>query len=107
MRRATVKIYDIRAGILTEDSPMLYTFQYDPGYSGPPVSLTMPVRDEPYAFKNFPPFFDGLLPEGVQLEGLLKKHKIDKSDYFQQLLVTGQDLVGAVTIEEFTPAVNS
>ena len=100
MRRAIVKTYDIKAGILTENDQKHYVFQYGIGYEGPPISLTMAVRDKPYEFDTFPPFFDGLLPEGIQLEGLLKMHKIDKADYFKQLLVTGQDLVGAVTIEE-------
>ena len=100
MRSAIVKIYDTRAGILTENSPTQYLFQYDADYNGPAISLTMPVRGKPYEFESFPPFFDGLLPEGTQLEGLLKTHKIDKHDYFMQLLKTGQDLVGAVTVEE-------
>lgn len=101
MRRAIVKIHNTKAGILTEDNQKHCVFEYDNGYEGIPISLTMSVRDEPYEFETFPPFFDGLLPEGIQLEGLLKIQKIDKTDYFKQLLVTGQDLVGAVTIEEF------
>ncbi len=99
MRKALIKIHDTKAGTLVE-SHMHYVFQYDLGYDGPPISLTMPVRDDAFEFESFPPFFDGLLPEGIQLEGLLKKCKIDKTDYFSQLLVTGQDLVGAVTIEK-------
>ncbi len=99
MRKALVKIHDTKAGILTEENPKHYTFQYDLEYNGSPISLTMPVRSEAYVYEQFPPFFDGLLPEGTQLEGLLKKYKIDKKDYLTQLLVTGQDLVGAVTIE--------
>ena len=100
MREALIKIHNIRAGILKEENQRHYVFQYDLGYQGPPISLTMPVREEGYEFESFPPFFDGLLPEGIQLEGLLKKYKIDKNDYFQQLLATGLDLVGAVTIEK-------
>ena len=99
MRKARVKIHNIEAGILNEENNNHYIFLYDSEYEGPPISLTMPVRDKPYEFKSFPPFFDGLLPEGIQLEGLLKRHKIDKKDYFEQLMVTGQDLVGAVTLE--------
>ncbi len=102
MRKALIKIHNIRAGIFLEESPESYIFQYDKEYEGTPISLTMPVRNEAYEFKNFPPFFDGLLPEGIQLEGLLKRYKIDQNDYFQQLLVTGQDLVGAVTLENIT-----
>ncbi len=100
MRRALIKIHNSKAGILTEESQMHYIFQYDPDYDGPPISLTMPVRDDAYEFESFPPFFEGLLPEGIQLEGLLKIFKIDKKDYFSQLIVTGQDLVGAVTVEK-------
>ncbi len=103
MRKANVKIHDIQAAVLTEHNPKHYVFQYDFGYEGYPISLTMPVIKQPYEFESFPPFFDGLLPEGIQLEGLLKKHKIDKIDYFSQLLVAGKDLVGAVTVEEFNP----
>ncbi len=53
-----------------------------------------------YTYASFPPFFDGLLPEGNQLDGLLKIRKIDKDDYFSQLMAVGGDLVGAVTVEE-------
>ena len=101
MRKAIVKIHEIQAGVLTEHNPNHFAFQYDSSYEGSPISLTMPVTNQPYEFETFPPFFDGLLPEGIQLEGLLKKHKIDKTDYFSQLLVVGNDLVGAVTVEEF------
>jgi serine/threonine-protein kinase HipA len=58
----------------------------------------MPVRREPYCYNTFPPFFDGLLPEGIQLDGLLRSNKIDKQDYFSQLFAVGGDLVGAITI---------
>lgn len=102
MRKAIIKVYDKRAGILSQINPEHYVFQYDKNYYGPPVSLTMPVRIKPYEYDFFPPFFDGVLPEGVLLEGLIKKHKIDKTDYFQQLVLTGQDLVGAVTVEEYS-----
>ncbi len=43
---------------------------------------------------HFPPFFDGLLPEGYQLEGLLKFGKFDRNDLFSQLMAIGEDMVG-------------
>ena len=52
-----------------------------------------------FSFDGFPPFFEGLLPEGIMLEGLLRQLKIDANDYFSQLLATGKDLIGAVTVE--------
>jgi serine/threonine-protein kinase HipA len=101
MRKAKVFFNFHPAGCLTEEVfGIRYTFAYDPTYAGPPVSLTMPVRPEPYFFEEFPAFFDGLLPEGVQLEGLLKQRKIDRDDKFSQLLAVGADTVGAVSVED-------
>ena len=60
----------------------------------------MPVEQKEFEFNEFPPFFDGLLPEGIMLESLLKQKKIDKTDYFSQLIAVGADMVGAVTVEE-------
>jgi serine/threonine-protein kinase HipA len=98
-RRADVRVHGTSAGVLTEvEKGKKYSFTYLPGYSGPPVSLTMPVRNELYVFEEFPPFFDGLLPEGVQLDSLLRRLKIDKTDFFSQLLAVGADMVGSVTV---------
>ncbi|MBU0681153.1 MAG: HipA N-terminal domain-containing protein [Proteobacteria bacterium] len=101
VRNAKVFFEDDFAGLLVEvDGGRVFYFQYDPGYSGPPVSLTMPVQDETYRFDEFPPFFDGLLPEGFHLEALLRQKKLDRSDKFGQLLIIGADTVGAVTVKK-------
>lgn len=99
MKQALVLVNDISAGIL-EKLDGKYRFQYQANYQGPPVSLTMPITDSVYEFEEFPSFFEGLLPEGILLEALLRKYKLDKNDYFGQLLKVGKDVVGAVTIEE-------
>ncbi|MGO9470081.1 MAG: HipA N-terminal domain-containing protein [Isosphaeraceae bacterium] len=64
-----------------------------------PVSLTMPLRPEPYVSKGLHPFFENLLPEGWLLEVSSKKLKISKGDAFGLLLATCGDCVGAVEIE--------
>ena len=92
-------VHGNRAGVLTEVSPAEYYFEYDENYEGEAVSLTMPLNHKKYGYKSFPPFFEGLLPEGIMLEGLLRIAKIDKIDYFSQLIATGNDLVGAVTVK--------
>ncbi len=94
--------FDKFCGTLSFDGNV-YAFQYLPTYQGPPVSLTMPFRLEPYIYVTFPPFFDGLLPEGYQLEGLLRILKIDRRDYMGQLAAVGSDMVGTVTVKE-TPS---
>lgn len=98
-KTARVRMHGKPAGMLVAESDGTYSFHYEPGYDGPPVSLTMPVREAPYIFDRFPTFFDGLLPEGWQLEALLRRAKLDRHDYMGQLLTVGSDLVGAVTVE--------
>ena len=103
MRKAKVFVKGIEAGVLCElNQGVEYTFEYFKGYNGLNISLTMPISQKKFNFKNFPPFFEGLLPEGIQLEGLLKIRKIDRNDLFSQLIAVGDDLVGVVTIKELT-----
>ena len=104
MRKAKVFANNIESGTLMElEFGKRYRFEYLEDYSGVPVSLTMPAASQKaYEFDSFPPFFDGLLPEGYQLEGLLKIGKIDRNDFFAQLMAVGDDLVGNVTVKEIT-----
>lgn len=101
MRKARVFMHGVEAGVLEELDRKHYTFTYLNDYKGPPISLTMPIANKTFEFEHFPPFFDGVLPEGDQLSALLKGYKIDYQDYFSQLVAVGKDLVGAVTIEEW------
>ena len=101
MRKAKIYVKGVEAGTLTEvRQGKEYIFEYDEGYEGLEVSRTMPKNILVYKFDTFPPFFDGLLPEGIQLEGLLKIRKLDEKDYFSQLIAVGDDMVGAVTVKE-------
>lgn len=101
MRRAKVYNFGIHAGYLAEmEKGRKYIFSYINSYGGPPVSQTLPVEQKEFEFNNFPPFFEGLLPEGMQLEALLRKMKIDRNDFFDILISTGNDLVGSVTVKE-------
>ncbi len=103
MRRAKVYVKGIEAGILIEvEKGKEYVFEYLDQYNGLVGSRTMPINGKSFKYNKFPPFFDGLLPEGIQLEGLLKIKKIDKNDYFSQLMAVGEDMVGAVTVKEIT-----
>lgn len=101
MKNAEVFVNNVHAGTFTElVIGKKYRFEYLKVYSGPPVSLTMPLNQSRYDFDSFPPFFDGLLPEGYQLEGLLKYSKVDRNDSFSQLMMVCEDLVGYVTLKE-------
>lgn len=99
------KVYMQRelAGRLTENEDG-YLFQYEKEYlSNPnakPVSLTLPVREEPFFSKTMFPFFDGLIPEGWLLEIAEKNWKLDARDRMGLLLACCRDCIGAVSIEE-------
>ena len=52
MRRCEVYLHGIKAGMLTKEDSGEYTFTYDSSYlekeDYPSVSLTLPLREEPY-----------------------------------------------------------
>ena len=102
MKRAVVKLRDVRAGILTEDENG-YTFQYDPSFlsssSAEAISLTLPLSEKSYTDKVLFPFFDGLIPEGWLLDIAEKNWKISARDRFSLLLACCKDCIGAVGVE--------
>jgi len=104
MRKAKVFMHNILAGILTENEDG-YLFQYEKEYlqnlDSKPVSLTLPVREEPFLNRNMFPFFDGLIPEGWLLEIAEKNWKLDARDRMGLLLACCRDCIGAVSIEEY------
>lgn len=79
-----------------------YHFTYDPSYlsntAALPISLTLPLRSEPYVSRILFPFFDGLIPEGWLLNLAVKNWKLNPSDRYMLLLTVCNDCIGAVRI---------
>jgi serine/threonine-protein kinase HipA len=101
-RRGQVKLSGQLVGWIEElDGQTKFTYTSEwLGKSGAlPISLTLPLRAEPYVYKGLHPFFENLLPEGWLLEVATKKLKLSKDDAFGILLATCADCVGAVEIE--------
>jgi len=103
MRRGKVFYKDEFAGIIYEDANGI-SFAYDKKFlkseNAKSVSLTMPLREEPYIDKVMLPFFDGLILEGWLLIIAEKTWKINPRDRMGLLLTLGQDCIGAVSIRE-------
>jgi serine/threonine-protein kinase HipA len=103
MRKAAIKIEEQLAGWLTQDEQG-YHFVYDQNYfsesDARPISLTMPLRKEPYTSNVLFPFFDGLIPEGWLLEIAEKNWKLNSRDRMGLLLACCKDCIGAVSVEE-------
>ena len=100
-RRALVRLDRKDAGVIIEDEDG-FSFQYlESWLQSPervPISLTMPLRPEPYRTRYLHPFFQNLLPEGWLLELSTSKLKISKDDPFGLLMATCADCIGAAEI---------
>lgn len=101
MKSAKIYMYDRYAGLLTEDENG-FSFVYDADYlqqsDVEPISMTMPLRSEPYEDKVLFPFFDGLIPEGWLLNIAERSWKINQRDRMSLLLACCKDCIGAVSI---------
>lgn len=97
MDKLRVFVGDKLAGHLVREMD-IYCFEYLPDYKGPPVFLGWELGALRREWDSFPPAFDGLLPEGMLLDQLLAKHKLDRTDKWRQLIAVGQDLTGFVSV---------
>ena len=101
MRKGKVFYKNELAGIIEEDSNGI-TFTYATNYlkleNAKPVSLTMPLKEEPYVDKVMLPFFDNLIPEGWLLEIAEQNWKINPHDRMGLLLAFCKDTIGAVSV---------
>ena len=102
-RTAFVYVRNVFAGVLLETDSG-YSFSYDDEYlrssNAAPVSLTLPLSNEPYTSGTLFSFFDGLIPEGWLLGIVSRNWKIDQNDRFGLLLVACKDGIGNVSVSE-------
>jgi serine/threonine-protein kinase HipA len=104
MRKATVYVKGILAGVLEESPGKGYVFRYDDSYfadsSKPGVSLTLPKTQQEYHSPCLFPFFFNMLSEGSNRTTQARLLRIDEKDHFGILLATAQqDVIGAITVK--------
>jgi serine/threonine-protein kinase HipA len=101
MRQGQVFYKNNLAGIITENDGG-YVFQYEEAYlnnaDSKPVSLTLPLQQQPYESKVLFPFFDGLIPEGWLLNIAVNNWKLNPRDRFGLLLTMCKDCIGCVSV---------
>ena len=104
-RRGVVRLDGRPVGVI-EEREAGTRFTYDPTWLATPdrlpISLTLPLRPEPFDQRGLHPFFENLLPEGWLLELSTAKLKVSKDDAFGLLLATCGDCIGAVEIVDVT-----
>lgn len=104
-------LHEILAGQLIQDNSGVLSFVYDTAYleqSNPALSISMPLRAEPYEKKVVHAFFSGLLPDEIVRHRLAKYLGVSEKNSFSLLEAIGGECAGALSLfplgEKPTPA---
>jgi len=90
-----------RVGVIEPSQPGLtfkYASEWTAGQSSFPISLTMPLRTEPYPADVATPWFANLLPEDRQLETIGRLLRRSQGDVYGLLEQIGRETAGALSI---------
>ena len=99
VRSGKVFLYGEFIGLLREDHRGFH-FAYNPDYQGIPLSLSFPIEKSPFYSDTLFPYFASLVPEGWLKHKYAFHQRIDESDMFRFLLNNGENMLGAVQIQE-------
>ncbi len=101
MSTLDVYLHDDRAGVLERLDGARLRFTYDRKWlteATTPISLSLPLREEPYEDPECRPFFSGLLPEGDFLRSIARTFHISAGNPFTVLQEIGGECAGAVSL---------
>jgi serine/threonine-protein kinase HipA len=96
-----VYLHGAKAGALERRSQARLRFTYLEGWvaeGGAPLSLSLPVRPQPFDHDECAPFFEGLLPEGEFLRAIARTLQISATNPFQLLNDLGGECAGAISV---------
>ncbi len=89
-------------GLLSLDRHGEMRFAYSEAWladkAAPPVSFSLPKRQQPFSRREARPFFEGLLPEEEQREAIAAALGISKGNEFRLLESLGGEVAGALTL---------
>ena len=85
-------------------SPNESIFEYDASYlespDAQPLSLSLPLRQEPFKEAHFKPYFEGLIAEGAARRTLAAELQTSESDYLSILELCGRECIGDIVVHE-------
>lgn len=94
----------IPVGTINGDDPSDACFAYLPEYlqesDAVAISISLPLRVEPYPATQTAHFFEGLLPEGFTRRSVAQWMHVDENDYLSILHGLGRECLGAICITE-------
>lgn len=97
----TVRLNKQFVGYLEQNKQGKFVFTYDKEVKQP-LSMSLPIKNEPYKDKDCRGFFEGLLPEGEQIRIFIgKKYGINPKNEFSLLKAIGYDCAGAVSFNDY------
>ncbi len=97
-----------QVGTLERRAPDRYRFQYASravelhGSEALALSVSLPVRREPFTPSETKPFFEGLLPEGAVRETIARNLRMSVDNGFGLLEALGAECAGAVALTRHT-----
>ena len=87
------------AGHVLQDEDGALSFTYEPSYSGPPVSLSMPIAPVAYPQRIIRPYLQGLLPDDPSVRAdIADCYSCSGENPFALLTHIGLDCPGAVQL---------
>ncbi len=102
--KLNVFVNQLKAGELWLDQQRRFCFQYDKNWINSQVShrlsVSLPLREDPYLADDSYSYFTNLLPEGKILNVISRKLQIPVSNQFELLKAVGGDCAGAVSLFE-------
>lgn len=101
MKQLDVHLHDELVGRLERVEQGRLRFAYLPGVPSdlrPPLSLSLPVREEAYEDGECRGYFSGLLPEGGFLRAVARAFGVSASNAFAVLDAIGGECAGAVSL---------
>ena len=82
------------------DTCFYYLPEYMNDLDAMPLSVSLPLQDEPFSAKQTEVFFESLLPEGFTRRSVAHWMHSDENDYLKLLHGLGRECIGAVRISE-------
>ena len=86
------------SGERSEDATFSYLDSYLDLDLARPISLSLPLKEEPFSPNATKTFFDGLLPEGFTRRSIAMSLGVKEDDYLSLLLALGNECIGAIRI---------
>jgi len=97
-----VYLHEKNTGLLSQEDDGALNFSYAPEYltgrGAPAISVSMPLREEPYPDRIARPYFSGLLPDERARQRLASALGISEGNAFGLLEIIGGECAGALSL---------